>query len=187
MAKRIVTCRICKEKFDRNDPNLIEGIDYVKPSERMYYHKKCYEIYQLSRDDIHAVKNNEIWFTATWELLTKHLKYDFNYLKVQKQWESYLKNKMTAKGIYFALKYFYEIKKGDVTKSEHGIGIVPHIYQDSAAYWQEREKTTRSVCEDIEKQIIQSNKKEVAKRNIKKSTKKSYINNLKKIADMEDD
>ena len=38
---------------------------------------------------------------------------------------------MTAKGMYFALKYFYEIKKGDVSKSENGIGIIPHIYEDS--------------------------------------------------------
>lgn len=183
----MVMCRICKEKFDRNDPNLIEGIDYVKPSERMYYHKKCYDEYQLNREDINAVKNDEIWFAATWELLTKHLKYNFNYVKVYNQWKSYIKDKMTAKGIYFALKYFYEIKKGDVKKSEHGIGIVPHIYKDSAEYWNGRQEQTKVICEGISKQIKESNAREIIKKNIKKVNRTNKSINLKNIMDMEDD
>ena len=106
MAKAFVQCRICKQRFDRKDPSLVEGVDYVKPSERMYYHKKCYEEYQASKLDIHASMADEIWFSAAWDFLRKELKYSFNFVKVRKQWDSFLKNKLTAKGMYFALKYF---------------------------------------------------------------------------------
>ena len=141
MAKTIlVKCRICKQQFNRLDPNLIEGVDFVKPSEKMYYHKKCYDEYQNSKLDVHANMTDELWFKAAWDFLRRDLKYDFNFVKVRRQWESFLKNKMTAKGMYFALKYHYEIKKGDVSKSENGIGIIPHIYEDSCNYWQEREE-----------------------------------------------
>ena len=116
MARTImVQCRICKERFNRGDPNLVEGMDYVKPSKNMYYHKKCYDEYLNTRLDVHANMADEGWFNAAWDLLRRDLKYDFNFIKVRKQWESFLKNKMTAKGMYFALKYFYEIKKNDVT------------------------------------------------------------------------
>ena len=77
MAKAFVQCRICKQRFDRKDPSLVEGVDYVKPSERMYYHKKCYEEYQTSKLDIHASMADEIWFSAAWDFLRKELCKDF--------------------------------------------------------------------------------------------------------------
>ena len=44
MAKKaIVECRVCKEKFNRLDPTLIEGEDWIKPVNLHYYHKKCYD------------------------------------------------------------------------------------------------------------------------------------------------
>ena len=188
MAKAMVQCRICKERFNRLDPNLIEGVDSVKPSERMYYHKRCYDEYQNSRLDVHANMTDELWFTAAWEFLRKDLKYSFNYVKVRKQWESFIKNKMTAKGIYFALKYHYEIKKGDVTKSENGIGIIPHIYEDSRSYWQEREQRSAGIVAAIEQQILQAANQNVVKVNLKKKNKttKSAAEMLAAIEDMEE-
>ena len=41
MAKHIVQCRICKEKFDTSQ--LIKDIDWVMPSKNWYYHKNCYD------------------------------------------------------------------------------------------------------------------------------------------------
>ena len=171
MAKAMVQCRICKERFNRLDPNLIEGVDYVKPSERMYYHKKCYDEYQNSKLDVHANMTDELWFSAVWDFLRKDLKYSFNFVKVRKQWESFLKNKMTAKGMYFALKYHYEIKKGDVSKSENGIGIIPHIYEDSRSYWMDREVRTVGIIEAIEKQILDAANQNVIKVNLKQKKK----------------
>lgn len=189
MAKAMVQCRICKERFNRLDPNIIEGIDYVKPSDKMYYHKRCYDEYQNSRLDVHANMTDELWFTAAWDFLRKDLKYSFNFVKVRKQWESFIKNKMTAKGIYFALKYFYEIKKGDVSKSENGIGIIPHIYEDSCFYWRDRENRDAGICAAIEQQILQAANQNVIKVNLKQKKKaaQSAADRLAAIADMEED
>lgn len=189
MARTImVQCRICKERFNRGDPSLIEGVDYVKPSKNMYYHKKCYDEYLQARLDVHAKKDDETWFNATWDLLRKELKYDFNFFKVQRQWEKFLKDKMTAKGMYFALKYFYEIKKNDVTKSENGIGIIPHIYEDSCSYWQEREHREQGIVAAIEKQIKQAQSQNIVNVKIKKNRRsvKSAAEMLATV-DMEDD
>ena len=189
MAKTIVVkCRICKQQFNRLDPNLIEGVDYVKPSERMYYHKKCYDEYQNSKLDVHANMTDELWFKAAWDFLRRELKYDFNFVKVRRQWESFIKNKMTAKGMYFALKYFYEIKKGDVSKSENGIGIIPHIYEDSRSYWQDRESRERGIVAAIEEQIRQAQNQNVVNVKIKKNrrTVKSAADALAAV-DMEED
>lgn len=189
MAKAMVQCRICKSQFNRLDPNLLEGVDWVKPSNRVYYHKSCYDEYQQSRLDVHANMTDELWFDASWDFLRKDLKYGFNFVKVRKQWESFVKNKMTAKGIYFALKYHYEINKGDVTKSENGIGIIPHIYEDSRKYWTEREIRTAGIVAAIEQQILQAANQNVVKVNLKqkKKTAKSAAEMLAGIEDMEDD
>lgn len=190
MAKTIlVKCRICKQQFNRLDPNLVEGVDYVKPSERMYYHKKCYDEYQNSKLDVHADMTDELWFKAAWDFLRRDLKYDFNFVKVRKQWESFLKNKMTAKGMYFALKYFYEIKKNDATKSENGIGIIPHIYEDSRDYWIERERREHGIVAAIEQQIKEAQNQRVIDVRVKKVKRqvKSAADVLAEIMDMEDD
>ena len=189
MAKTIlVKCRICKQQFNRLDPNLIEGVDYVKPSERMYYHKKCYDEYQNSKLDVHANMTDELWFKAAWDFLRRDLKYDFNFVKVRKQWESFLKNKMTAKGMYFALKYFYEIKKNDVAKSENGIGIIPHIYEDSRDYWTERERREHGIVAAIEQQIKEAHSQKVVDVRVKKVKRqvKTAAEVLAEIMDMED-
>ena len=187
MAKAMVQCRICKERFNRLDPSLIEGVDYVKPSERMYYHKKCYDEYQSSRLDVHANMTDELWFNAVWDFLRKDLKYSFNFVKVRKQWESFLKNKMTAKGMYFALKYHYEVKNGDVSKSENGIGIIPHIYEDSRSYWVDREARTVGIVAAIEKQILEAANQNVVKVNLKQKKKatKSAAEMLSAIENMD--
>lgn len=189
MAKAIVQCRICKEKFDRLDKSLMEGVDYVKPSNRMYYHKKCYDEYQASKRDIHATMGDDVWFNAMWEFLTKELKYSFNFVKVKNQWNNFLKNKMTAKGIYFAIKYFYDVKKSDASKSENGIGIIPHIYEDSCEYWQEREQREAGICAAIEQQILEASKQKTVVVRIEKPKKKMFnpTDRFAAIEDMEDD
>lgn len=189
MAKTIlVKCRICKQQFNRLDPNLVEGVDYVKPSEKMYYHKRCYDEYQSSKLDVHADMTDELWFKAAWDFLRRDLKYDFNFVKVRKQWESFLKNKMTAKGMYFALKYFYEIKKNDASKSENGIGIIPHIYEDSRDYWVEREHREQGIVAAIEQQIKEAQNQRIIDVRVKKVKRqvKSAADVLAEIMDMED-
>ena len=96
---------------------------------------------------------------------------------------------MTAKGIYFALKYHYEIKKGDVTKSENGIGIIPHIYEDSRNYWEERNRREVGIVAAIEAQIKQAAAQNVVKVNLKKTKKatKTAAEMLAEIGELEED
>ena len=156
----------------------------------MYYHKKCYDEYQNSKCDIHATKNDDFWFTALWDFLNKDLRYSFNFVKVKNQWTSFMKNKMTAKGMYFAVKYFYEIKKGDVAKSENGIGIIPHIYSESCEYWQEREARDKGIVAAIEQQIKEAQNQNVVVMKLKAPKKKKVLSAAERlaiIADLEDD
>jgi hypothetical protein len=133
--------------------------------------------------------DDEVWFKAMWDFLTKDLKYSFNFVKVQKQWSAFLKNKMTAKGMYFAIKYFYEIRKGDASKSENGIGIIPHIYEESGHYWMEREGRDSGICAAIEKQIREAAKQKTVVVKLEKTKKKVLTpsERLAAIEDMEDD
>ena len=41
MAKHLVTCRACKDRFDAQLSGA--DIEWVMPSKRWYYHKSCYE------------------------------------------------------------------------------------------------------------------------------------------------
>lgn len=129
------------------------------------------------------------WFEATWEFLTKEIKVPVDFHKVRSQWNNFLQKKMTAKGMYFALRYFYEIKKNDVTKSENGIGIIPHIYQESCTYWQDREAHDAGICEAIERQIRQAQKQETVVVNRRKKSKKTITaaERLAAIMNMEDE
>ena len=36
-----------------------------------------------------------------------------DYKKTKSQWKNFLKQNKTAKGIYFAIRYFYDVLKGD--------------------------------------------------------------------------
>ena len=187
MAKKIVHCRVCGEAFDRN--SLIEGIDWIMPSKNYYYHKSCYENYQHSKTDIHSKLSDEKWFDVMWDYLRKDLKMELNYYKIKSQWDNFLGKKMTAKGIFFTLKYFYEIKKADRTKSEYGIGIVPHIYNEGCSYWQERESREKGICTAIEQQMMERRKQKTIVANHKEAKKKAInaADQLAAIMDMEED
>ena len=94
---------------------------------------------------------------------------------------------MTAKGIYFTLRYFYEIEKGDTSKCENGIGIVPHIYERGTCYWGERNQRDKGICARIEAQIMQMKAQKVhVIRQTPKAQRKPVID-LAAIALEEDD
>ena len=100
---------------------------------------------------------------------------------------SFLKQNKTAKGIYFAIRYFYDVQKGDKDKSLGGIGIVSSIYDDSRAYWYNREERESGICARIEEQMRQQieQKKIVVKQAKRKSIREKAIS-LEEINQMED-
>jgi hypothetical protein len=81
------------------------------------------------------------------------MKMDFS--KIESQWRAFTKpeRKMTPKGIYFALRYYYEVQKGDKEKALGGIGIVANIYNDAAKYWVDLENRKAGTLEAIIEQI----------------------------------
>ena len=155
-----VMCRVCKQRFDRE--KLLKDVDWVMPSKNYYYHKGCYESWISDKGNIKATLQDEEWIAYIWDYLKRDLKISFDYRKCESQRAHFVKNKhYTNKGIFFALKYFYEVMGGKSDKSEGGIGIIPYIYADSTAYWQEKYMRQKEVLELIEKQMEERRNREV--------------------------
>lgn len=184
MSKKLglVKCRVCGEHIDRQKQD-----DWVMPSKNYFYHKTCYETWAKKKNDVHAEASNKEWQDMLWEYLRKELKMNVDFAKMTNQWNSFLKKGMTAKGMYFCLKYFYEIKKGDPTKSENGIGIIPYIYEEGKQYWYKRESQQKGICAKIEEQIRQTHKQNtvIVKQKAQRNTRRANYS-LDDIEMMED-
>lgn len=188
MAKRpLVHCRICKGTIDRDGQK-----DWCMPQDKWYYHTACYDDFAKKRGaikegDIHIEVDDDMWKGAVYDYLKKDVKIALDFRKFTSQWDNFLKKGMTAKGIYFTLRYFYEIEKGDTSKCENGIGIVPHIYERGTCYWGERNLRDKGICARIEAQIMQAAEKKVKViRQVPKVVKKPTID-LAAIAFEEDE
>jgi hypothetical protein len=189
MAKRaLVHCRICKAAIDRDNQT-----DWVEPTPKWFYHTTCYEDFarkkgRILEGDLSAEVEDDIWKSALYDYLRRDLKMTVNYNKFNSQWNNFLKKNMTAKGIYFALRYFYEIAHGDPGKSENGIGIVPHIYNEGTEYWGNRNQRDKGICARIEEQIRQAEAAKVVVIHRKKQPKQNKREiDLASIAALEDD
>lgn len=157
----MLKCRICGiSNIDKNIHK--ENIDYIRHG-NWYCHKSCYDERERRRQNISIHDNNsdDFWKDACYNYLKRDIKIEVTSLFFL-QWEKYMKSKKpfySAKGIYFALLYFYEIKKGNVDKSNGGIGIIPYIYDESRAYWYDRESRQKGIVADIERQIRMAEKR----------------------------
>lgn len=185
VAKAMVECRVCKQKFNRLDPNLIEGTDWVQPVNRHYYHKKCYDDFakkkgQIGKDGIEFDAEEIVWKSAAEDYLKRDLKISIDYKRFNSQWKKLVeKNGYTPKAIYFTLRYFYDVCKGLTEKSEGGIGIVSHVYEDAGEYWSKRHRTDKEIIAKIEQQI-----KEAAAQNVIKVNLKTPRKQVKSAADV---
>ncbi len=175
-----VHCRICKGVIDRNVE--VEGVDWVMPSKNWYYHKECYESWRAA-----SPKDDEGWISYIYDFISRDLKVKYDYHMCEAQRKKFLKeNKMTNKGIFFTLKYFYELKHGDWNKGHGGLGIVPYVYVEACNYWINKERTNAGILERIEKQMQESRARE-SKVVRKKDRKKKFTVDLSVIQGMEDD
>lgn len=169
-------CRVCKRQINKKED------DWIMPSKNYYYHKKCYENWKKAEP-----ASDEEYKDLIYDFIKRDLKKNYDYWVCETQRKKFLKQKMTNKGIFFSLKYFYEVKHGDWEKGHGGIGIVPFIYNDACAYWAARERQAEGTIAEIERQMIaasQRTKKVVRKKEIK--PRKTVIS-LDAIAEMEDD
>lgn len=169
-------CRICKEEIDKELDN------WVMPSKGWYYHKTCYETWKQS-----TPATDEEYRAFIFDFIARDLKVSYDYHMCKAQIDKFVKEGKTVKGIFFTLKYFYEIKGGDWNKGHGGIGIVPFVYNEACTYWYNKEKKTKGVVAEIERQMReaeQRQKKVVTQKKIKPS---KFTVNLDAIAEMEDD
>lgn len=172
----MVHCRICKENIDRN--TQFEDIDWIMPSKNFFYHISCYKNWQNEKSDIHSQGTTELWKDAVWQYMTKELKTDIQWNKFDSQWDTFTKRGMTPKGIYFALRFFYEKSCGDPRKCMGGIGIVGSIYEEAVKYWHKREYVDKGIVARIEQQIMERQQQEIIiiKRKKKDTTKRKGFN-----------
>ena len=148
----IVHCRVCKRAIDIDSSH-----DWMMAATNWYYHPNCYKDWIARKGERSVVveREEQEWYDLLKDYLWRDLKMPgINWSKISSQWRNYLASKKyTAKGIYFAVIYFYEIQHGNVELAKGGIGIVNNIYNDSAQYWANLESKRKGTLENITKQI----------------------------------
>lgn len=55
-------------------------------------------------------------------------------VRIYQQMTSYHDKGVPYSDMLLALKYFYEIKKGDINKSQGGIGIIPYVLEEAKEF-----------------------------------------------------
>ena len=175
MAKHIVMCRICKKYFDTD---ILSPDEWIMPSKNYYYHAKCYQDWK----DTTTNKADDDWSMLIYDFLARDLKVSYNYHMCEAQRQKFIKeNKCTNKGIYFTLKYFYEVKHNSWDKGNGGIGIVPYVYKEATEYWTDQEWKKHGFMQAIEQQIFERSGravKKIKRETIQKSKIKYDINNI---------
>ena len=155
-------CRVCKKCFDTD---ILSPDEWIMPSKNFYYHTKCYQDWK----DTTTNKADDDWSMLIYDFLARDLKVSYNYHMCEAQRQKFVKeNKCTNKGIYFTLKYFYEVKHNSWDKGNGGIGIVPYVYKEATEYWTDQEWKKRGFMEAIEQQIFERSGRTVKK--IKRET-----------------
>lgn len=156
-------CRICKVEINK------EKDDWIMPSKNFYYHHKCYEDWKTS-----VPATDEQYKSFIYDFISRDLKASYDFHMIEAQLKKFIKeNKYTMKGIFFTLKYFYEVKHNDWDKGHGGIGIVPFVYNEACTYWVLKERQSSGIVAQIEKQMreAESREKKVVVRQSKKKKK----------------
>mgnify|MGYP005610346695 FL=1 len=116
-----VKCAYCQKPMSKKDA------DCVMIGNNKYVHKACQELEEKRE------KTDK-------EQLEDYIKELFNttYIdpRVRAQIKKYVEEfNFTYSGIRKALVYHYEIKGGDKSKANGGIGIVPYVYENAYNYY----------------------------------------------------
>ncbi len=166
-----VTCPICNKKFDR------DKVECVKEGRR-YLHVECA---QTTEERLSKEEKNKL---ALNQYIMQLFGTEYVNPKIQAQIKDYVTNKgFTYNGILMSLKYFYEIKHGDIEKAHGRISIVEYIYQDAKNYyydiWQAQQVNKGK---QIDLYIPANNVKEIT---IKAPVKKPFLKRIFSFLDEE--
>ena len=118
-----VICAYCKKSMSKKDENC------VMIGNNTYVHKACQEL-ENQREKTDREKLEEY---------IKEL-FQISYIepRIKAQIKKYVEEyNYTYSGMQKALYYYYEIKGGDKSKANGGIGIVPYVYQNAYNYFYE--------------------------------------------------
>lgn len=167
----VVKCRVCGVRFDTDK---IDEQEWIMPVPKYYYHRKCYEDWKSNKNNVKANnKEEDFWYESLVDYLYKDVKMPINFSKLNKQWKLFTSpNKgMTPKGIYFSMRYYYDVLHGNPEKALGGIGIVSNIYKEAASYWVDLENKKEGTLEKIIAQIHTREARPVVKISSKKEKK----------------
>ena len=128
-----VKCKICGQTLDRDK----EGI---KVSVNRYAHINCaaeqgLTEYQVSEEDA----QKKIVRQSIHDMSQRLFGANYSHARIERQITSLLKEGKSEIGIYNSMRYWFEIKQGDVDKANNGIGIVSYIYGEAQDYWLKKE------------------------------------------------
>ena len=98
-----------------------------------YYHKKCYQEYNDRKELFDYI-------CALFDFKTPGP-------KIYSQVKNFRAKGISYKEMLIALKYHYEIKNGDKTKSNGGIGIVPYVVEEAKSYLSAKQYYDRQLVE----------------------------------------
>lgn len=136
IKKNTVTCQKCKQPINKlTDEYIKKGSGYI--------HKSCISTEEVEKAEL----NNyicEIFHLKTPGPANNNLINKFHN-----------ENGYSYKSMYYALKYYYEIKKGSVEKAQGRIGILPYIYDDAKNYYDNLTRTQNVILHNVEKQLTQ--------------------------------
>lgn len=117
----IVKCKFCKKDFDKTK----EPFKLFSNGE--YSHESCFQLEeQRPLTDAEQLDRYIMKLFGT----------DYVKPRIRKQINTFIENYgFSYSGIHKTLIYFYEIKHGDISKANEGIGIVEYVYGDAEKYY----------------------------------------------------
>jgi hypothetical protein len=87
---------------------------------KRYYHEFCY--------------NELLERKKLCDYVCELLNYKKLSVRIYQQMANYYERGVSYTDMLLALKYFYEIKKGDINKSQGGIGIIPYVLDEAKEF-----------------------------------------------------
>ena len=87
---------------------------------KRYYHEFCY--------------NELLERKQLCDYICELFSYKKPSVRIYQQMTSYHDKGVSYSDMLLTLKYFYEIKKGDINKSQGGIGIIPYVLEEAKEF-----------------------------------------------------
>lgn len=69
---------------------------------------------------------------------------------IVRQCQNMVSDGRTMKGIYYTVKYAFCVKNVKY-EPKYGLGLIPHLYEESAEYWKQRWLNEMDIFDKIEK------------------------------------